>query len=387
MLIASSSSRRSGLRSSTGPLLTSPPATFTTTSSPPKRSRAAATARRAAPGVVRSPAAAWTEKPSAVNSFARSASPAALTSAMTSCAPARPNPRATAWPIWPTRPTPVTSATLPRKSGGMRDDLVHGRGAALCEGDGAIPLHHVHRALDALAVVFQRAVGAGDRAVGVREQRKIEAKLLDVARVTLHTGGVDAEGLDARFLELGHLVAHGGELTVSARGVVAGIEHQRDLFRLQDIGQAVGLAIRRGGGERGCLAADGQELGHVIVLRFWGTVSRDIVARRSSSFSSQSSGISSPPSGAWESPSSMSPCQSEPPLIARPRRCAIPVSRRSAPGEWLGCRTSRPSRPCSWNCRICPSVPWSPRWAATAIPPTACTRSATCCSVGNGFST
>src|SRR5207248_6439258 len=129
---------------------------------------------------VRSPAAAWTEKPSAVNSFARSASPAALTSAMTSCAPARPNPRATAWPIWPTRPTPVTSATLPRKSGGMRDDLVHGRGAALCEGDRAMALHDVHRALDAHAVVFQRVVSPGDRAVGVREQGEIEPELLHV---------------------------------------------------------------------------------------------------------------------------------------------------------------------------------------------------------------
>src|SRR2546427_7558886 len=67
----------------------------------------------------------------------------------------------------------------------------------------------------------------------------------------------------------------------------------------------------------------------------------------------------------------MSPCQSEPPLMAMPSRCAMPVIRRSVPGEWLGCRTSRPSRPCSWNCRIWPSEPWSPRWAATAIPPTA----------------
>src|SRR2546425_13196797 len=143
-------------------------------SGPPKRGRATATARWAASGVVRSPAAAWTVNPSPVNSFSLSASPGAFTSAMTSCAPARPNPRATAWPIWPTRPTPVMSATLPRKSGGMHDDVVHGRGAALCEGDGAVPLHHVHRALDALAVVFQRVVGPSDLAVGVREQREIE---------------------------------------------------------------------------------------------------------------------------------------------------------------------------------------------------------------------
>src|SRR5207247_367128 len=332
-------------------------ATCTTPCRPPTRSRATATARRAASGVVRSPTAAWTGKPSPVNSFARSASPAAFTSAMTSCAPARPNPRATAWPIWPTRPTPVMSATLPRKSGGMRDDLIHGRSAPPREDDGAVPLHDVHRALDALTVVFQRVVGAGDRAVGVREQGKVETELLHVARVRVHTGGIDAERLDARLLELGHLIAHGGELAVSAGGVVSGIKHQGDLFRLQDVGQAVRVAIRRGSGERGRLGADGQQLAHVIALRFCGTVSRDAVVRRFASPSSHSRGMSSPPRGACESPSSRSPCQSEPPLIARPRRSAILVSRRSVPGEWLGCRTSRPSSPCSWNCRIWPSVP------------------------------
>src|SRR5207249_10125821 len=68
------------------------------------------------------------------------------------------------------------------------------------------------RALDALPVVFQGVVGPGDAAVGVREQREIETELLHVARVGFHPGRVDAERLDARCLELGHLVAHGGEL-------------------------------------------------------------------------------------------------------------------------------------------------------------------------------
>src|SRR2546428_10657643 len=255
MLIVSCTSRRWGWGSAPGPYSRTPPATFTTTSSPPKRSRASATTRRAASGVVRSPATAWTAKPSAVNSCARSASPAAFTSAMTSWAPARPNPRATAWPIWPTRPTPVTTATLPRSSGGIRDDLFHRRSAALREGDCAVPLHDIHRALDALTVVFQSVVGPGDRAVGVREQRKIEVELLDVARVALDAGGGDAERLDAPSLGLGHLVAHGGEVTGSAGGGVARIEDERDLFGLQHGSQAVSLAIRRGSREQGCLAA------------------------------------------------------------------------------------------------------------------------------------
>src|SRR2546428_9064132 len=181
---------------------------------------------------------------------------------MTSCAPVRANPRATAWPIWPTRPTPVMSATLPRRSGGTPDDLIYGRSTALCEGDRAVPLHDVHRALDALPVVFQGVVGPGDHAVGVGEQREIETELLHVARVGFHPSRVDAERLDARCLELGHLVAHGGELAVSAGGVVTRVEDQRDLFGLQHIGQAVGLAVRRGGGELGCLATDHQKYAH-----------------------------------------------------------------------------------------------------------------------------
>src|SRR6267378_2421672 len=279
------------------------------------------------------------------------------------------------------------SATLPRKSGGTRDDLLHARGAALREGDRAVPLHDVHRALDALVVVLQRVVGPGDRAVGVREQGEVEPQLRHVARVGFHTGGVHTERLDAGRLELRHLIAHGGELTVSARGIVARIEHQGDVRGLENVGQTVGLAVRGRGGECGRFAADCQKLAHEMSLRVSATVSRDVVSRRSSSLSSHSSGTSMPPRGAWELPSSWSPCQSDPPLMAMPRRCAIPVSRRSVPGEWLGCRTSRPSRPCSWNCRIWPSVPWSPRWAATATPPTAWTSSATCDKVGSGFST
>src|SRR3989449_4149962 len=79
---------------------------------------------------------------------------------------------------------------------------------------------------------------------------------------------VCSSDLDARCLELGHLVAHGGELAVSAGGVVSRVEDQRDLFGLQHIGQAVRLAVRRGGGEWGCLAPDHQKLAHEIPLRF-----------------------------------------------------------------------------------------------------------------------
>src|SRR2546430_6988708 len=57
----------------------------------------------------------------------------------------------------------------------------------------------------------------------------------------------------------------------------------------------------------------------------------------------------------------MPPGGGEPPLIASPRRSASAASRRSVASEWLGCRTSTPSRPSAWNCRIFPSLPRSPR--------------------------
>ena len=52
-----------------------------------------------------------------------------------------------------------------------------------------------------------------------------------------------------------------------------------------------------------------------------------------------------------------------------------------------GLEVRHPSHSPGTERRIWPSEPWSPRWAATAIPPTAWTSSATCCRVGSGFST
>src|SRR2546430_4810746 len=286
MLTASSASRGSGLRSSTGPCLTGPPATFTTTSSPPKRSRAVATARRAGSGVVKSPAAASPSTPLPEAPRARSPSPPASTPPLTSGAPARANPVATACPIWPTRPTPVTSATLPRKSGGTGDDLVDRRCAALREGDRPVLAHDVHGALDPLSIVLEGVVRARDRAVRIGQQRKVESQLPNVTGVALHAGGIHAEGLDPGRLELRHLVAHGGELAVSAGRVVPRIEDERDVFRLQHVGQGVGLAVGAGRGECGCVAADCQQLAHGDSFGVSATISRDVFPRRSSNFSS-----------------------------------------------------------------------------------------------------
>src|SRR2546425_2654940 len=192
-------------------------------SRPPKCDCAAAAAARAASGCVRSPADALAAIPSAANSFTRSARPTALTSASSNFAPARPKPRATAWPIWPTRPTPVMRATLPWRSAGT-DDVVHGRGAALREPDRSVPADDVDGPLDSLAVVLQRVVRAGDRTLGIGEERKVEPHLLDIAAMALDAGGVHAQRLHLGGCELGDLIAHGGELAGSAGGIVARIE-------------------------------------------------------------------------------------------------------------------------------------------------------------------
>src|SRR5260370_146360 len=82
-------------------------------------------------------------------------------------APGRATRRATACPTWHPRPTPVTKATLPRKSGGMCHDVVHRRSAALCERDRAVALHQVDGPLHAFAVLLEGVVGARDRSLGV----------------------------------------------------------------------------------------------------------------------------------------------------------------------------------------------------------------------------
>src|SRR5258705_9125234 len=243
-LTAISRSSSWGLTSVKGPKLKNPPATCTTISSPPNCACAAAVAARATSGSVRSPAEDLAAIPSAANSLTRSASPTALTSASSSFAPARPRPRATAWPICPTRPTPVTRTTFPRRSAGT-DDVVHRRGAPLRKPHPAIAAAHVHRALNPLPLVLQRAVLPRDRALGVWQQREIEAKLLDVALVTVDAGGVHPQRLHLRRFGLGDLIAHGGELAVLTGRVVAPGEHPGDPTQPHEIGPRLGAPARR----------------------------------------------------------------------------------------------------------------------------------------------
>src|SRR5262245_64604588 len=130
------------------------------------------------------------------------------------------------------------SATLPPRSAGT-DDVVHWWSAALREPHRAVAPDHVYRTLDSFAVVLERAIGARDGAVGIREQREVEAELLDVTLVAFHPGRVHPQRLDFGGSELGYLVAHGGELAVSARGVVARIEHERHTTRFEQLRERI----------------------------------------------------------------------------------------------------------------------------------------------------
>jgi hypothetical protein len=62
--------------------------------------------------------------------------------------------------------------------------------------------------------------------------------------MTFDRRGVHAEGTDF-LLSVGiDLIAHGGELAISARGIVSWIEHQENPGLLQQRLQAIGISVR-----------------------------------------------------------------------------------------------------------------------------------------------
>src|SRR5512135_355067 len=241
-------------------------------SRPPKRASASPTAARAACGSVRSPGAGAAPMRATANSRTRSSRISAERSASTSRAPAAPRPAATAWPIWPTRPTPVTRATRPASSPATAarlhrgDHLFRRRRATLGEPHRAVPPHDVDGTGDPRAVQLDRVIRAGDGPVGIGQQREVEFHLLHILPVTVEIGGIHAEGLDPGSLELGHLIAHGGELAVSPRGVVSRIEHQHHVRAAEQISQTVFLPVGCLRFEVRSLAADRQYVAHGVPL-------------------------------------------------------------------------------------------------------------------------
>ena len=71
----------------------------------------------------------------------------------------------------------------------------------------------------------------------------------------LGRGWIDAEGANIVIGVGLNLIAHGGELAVSARGVVTGIKHKQDPGLLEQLPKLIGLAVRCGCGEVRCNAA------------------------------------------------------------------------------------------------------------------------------------
>src|SRR5690242_4060304 len=91
----------------------------------------------------------------------------------------------------------------------------------------------------------------------------------------VHAGGIHAEGPDAPLVELGHLIAHGGELAVSPGGVVAGIEDQGHVRALEQRGRIVSRAVRARGVKGRRRRPDAQEVSHAVApLPTWADAPR-----------------------------------------------------------------------------------------------------------------
>ena len=155
---------------------------------------------------------------------------------------------------------------------------------------------------------------------GIRQERKRQPEPRGVARVTLRGRGVHAEGPTPLALVKGQVVAHGGQLPISAGRVVARIERQQHPVTRR-AGRAARMSARptpaRRMPARWRPARQQRSRGR----------GRGGPARSSSSRSSHSSGTSCDPSAPWVSPGSGSPCQSLPPVRSRPSRSAMSVSR------------------------------------------------------------
>ncbi|PYO72147.1 MAG: hypothetical protein DMD64_12250 [Gemmatimonadetes bacterium] len=104
-------------------------------------------------------------------------------------------------------------------------------------------------------------------------------KLLDIALVTLDARRIHPERLDVGSCEFGHLIAHGGELAVSAGGIVARIKHERDRALLQEIVERIRAVVRGGSLKRRGLAAYRERLTHCASLPVARGVARAVRAR------------------------------------------------------------------------------------------------------------
>lgn len=143
----------------------------------------------------------------------------------------------------------------------MLEDNVGTRSACLAVDDSTVAVDQADRTRDACTFRLERVILAADFQARVREQREGKLQLCRVLRMALNRRRVNAERLNVLLSVALNLIAHGGELAVSARCVVAGIKNQKDARSLQQITQPVALAVRCARGEVGGNGARCQE-GH-----------------------------------------------------------------------------------------------------------------------------
>src|SRR5687767_6521564 len=226
--------------------------------------------------------------------------------------PRVPSPTAMARPT--RRPAPVTNAVRgvgPSFSAEGADDVIGERRAAGGKGNCAIRANAVDSALDTASVGLQGVIGGGERAVGITEEREREAELPRVARMAVGAGRIHAERLHVIPAKRLDLIAHGGELTVSARGVVPRIEERGDVTVREQIAQAIGCAVARRRLEVGRRRPDFQ--------RYLAHATRSDVVRALTTASCRSSHANGTRILPIVRGPLTEPCQSEPPLGTMPR--------------------------------------------------------------------
>jgi hypothetical protein len=143
----------------------------------------------------------------------------------------------------------------------MLEDNVGTGCARLTIEDPTVTIDQADRTRDAGTFRFERAILAADFQARVREQRERKLQLCRVLRMALNRRRVDAEGPYILLSVALNLIAHGGELAVSAGSVVAGIKDEENARSLQQVTQSVALAVGCASGEVGGNGA-GCEEGH-----------------------------------------------------------------------------------------------------------------------------
>ena len=97
-------------------------------------------------------------------------------------------------------------------------------------------MNRIYGPLYAASIFLQSAVGSRNRTISVAQEWEAEMHFCGVRSVGFDTRRIDADCLYSRVFKLCHLIAHGGELAVSARSVVPRIKEECDVATLEQAG-------------------------------------------------------------------------------------------------------------------------------------------------------